>query len=481
MKSIRTRLVTGTLLGMTVFFAAGAFGVYRLVRARAIEALDRTLWADFQANAPAITAGLLRARPGGPPQNAPPRGPFPDPSSRVEFVFEAWSSDGNTKSAALGAFDLPRLARALRPPPFAEVAFDAESGAWLDLPHDGTRARTLAIAYVPPPRPGAPTTEFPPPIELVLARPAGDVLATLQSVRWLLAGTWLACVLASGLILLVVVRTSLAPLHRLQAQLEEVDEARLERRFELAHAPIELEPVIERLNALLDRLQQAFAREQAFTSDVAHELRTPIAGIHATLEVLLLRARTTAEHEEAARQCLEIARQMQRLVESFLELRRLESERTAVERRPVSLAEALERCRRPLMETAKSRSLEFEDDVPRDLVLATDPTLLDRVLTNLFSNAVEYSSRGGTVEFRARELDGHTVELELANPAEGLPGEIAERAFDAFWRADGARSDVGRHAGIGLSLCKRIIERLGGSIRAEADSRRFAVILALPR
>ena len=123
----------------------------------------------------------------------------------------------------------------------------------------------------------------------------------------------------------------------------------------------------------------------------------------------------------------------------------------------------------------------FALDLAEDLRASLDPTLLDRLLANLLDNAVEHGDTGGVVRV-SLVARGEELVLTVANPARGAPPDVAERAFDPFWQGDSARSAVGRHAGLGLALCRRIADQVGGTIDAtRGDDDAFTVRLVLPR
>ncbi len=490
MTSIRSRLITGILLGMTVFFAAGGVYLYGRVRATMMEQVERSLFADFQSNAGSAAGGILKSswrgrdhhdgqREGG------ERPFFLDAKSRTEFILQAWHEDETYKSLALGEHDLPRLARDLPALRLEDVrqgdmAFDA-----LLLPGSGEQGRACSVRFVLPPRrsssderEGSDEEDPPRNIELVIAKPVVAVLETLESVRWLLLGTWLTSVVACAAILFGVVDRSLRPLRRLQREIGALDAGRLSHRFRSDGAPSELAPVVGRLNELLERLQGAFEREQSFTSDVAHELRTPLAGLRATLEVLLARQRTRAEHEEAAREGLAITRETEALVESLLELARFSSGHQTVDVYDVELHELMAECWASRAAEASARGLRLQNGAQAEVLVRSDPLLLRRVFENLFDNALEYSDQGSTIELHTELHDGR-ARVVLANLCAGLTEDAGTRVFDAFWRADTARSAVGRHAGIGLSLCKRIVDQVGGSLHVDTRGERFEVALEL--
>lgn len=104
---------------------------------------------------------------------------------------------------------------------------------------------------------------------------------------------------------------------------------------------------------------------------------------------------------------------------------------------------------------------------------------LRRVVGNLIENATTYADEGSEVVVAGRHVAGG-VELTVENDATDAPADVARRAFDAFWRADTSRTSVGRHAGLGLSLCQRIVDELGGTIDVTCSGGRFIATVTVP-
>jgi two-component system heavy metal sensor histidine kinase CusS len=224
-------------------------------------------------------------------------------------------------------------------------------------------------------------------------------------------------------------------------------------------------PVVTRLNELLARIESAFGREKAFTADVAHELRTPISGLEAALEVCASRDRTGDEYRQVVSRCRATVEQMHRLVEQLLLLARAESGQVVMEMRWVGLNELLKDCWDAVGERALERALRLEWEVPAACEVRTDRGLLMVVVQNLFDNAVSYADEGGAVRVQWIEMDAGAV-LRVSNTGCTLGEAEVAKVFERFWRDDAARSGTGRHAGLGLSLCRKIMALLGGEAMA---------------
>ena len=314
--------------------------------------------------------------------------------------------------------------------------------------------------------------------DLVVARDTTELEADLEELQWMLVLGWLTSSLGCALILMWVVGRSLRPVEGLGRQLSSLDEGRLDHRFAVANTPLELTPIIDQLNGLMDRLGKAFEREQTLTAHAAHELRTPLTGLRSTLEVCLNRPRETEEYREAARDCLDITLMMQTMVERLLELGRKGELR--IESAP--LDELIDEAWDPYAERADERGMTLAKSFDRSLEIRTDLEGLSRILANLLENAIHYADAGTPIEVAAKtaaDVDG--LQIVVANAASQAPADVAEHAFDAFWRADSSRTETGVHAGLGLSLCKRIAETLGGRIDARLADGRFTMTLFLPQ
>jgi len=327
------------------------------------------------------------------------------------------------------------------------------------------------------PKHDLPRTEGP--IVLALARDTLDLDATLARLRFLLIAIGAAATLVSAGVLAWVVRRGLRPVNRLAAQIEQVGEADLSIRMDLPKAPAEMLPVVQRINDMLERLQAAFAREKSFTSDVAHELRTPLAGLKSIIEVARSRMRRPEEYQEALGDCLTIADQMRTMVNNLLSLARAESGQLKLTRTPVVVAEVFGDCWTPLAERAKQRRLSVSWGLDPDGAIDTDQEQFRLVVGNLLDNAVTYADAGGSIRIESASDDGRLV-LRVSNSGSQLSPEQAERVFDRFWRGDAARSATGVHWGLGLALARKIVTVLGGTIRVEsAIGGNFTVHLTL--
>jgi two-component system sensor histidine kinase QseC len=465
MGSLRARLLVGTLGASALLLAGSGTLVYLLVRAALYAEFDAALGTQARALTTLVEIEGSRLRLEYDAEQLPEyaRRERPD-----YFCF--WTADGALlyRSPSLTG-ELPRLRGTA-----------AEPGIRSALLPDGRPGRLAGLAFAP--RREGDHDQPAPARRLVDVTIARDTLAIDRELGRLAAlliavGALAMAVAAAGMAWLV--GGLLRPVRQLAGRIAGMDAEHLHTRIGGDGVPAELRPVAARLDELLTRLEAAFVREKSFTADAAHELRTPLAGLRTTMEVALSRERDGAAYREALGDCLAIGTQMQALVDNLLSLARLEAGRTAITRQPLELGPFVAECWKPFAAGASARRLRVGWTLAERAVALADREKLRLVLTNLFDNAVAYADQGGEVGISGALADGQLA-IAVTNTGCTLTRDQAVRVFDRFWRGDAARSAVGVHCGLGLALCRKLVELLGGRISASVGDGRFTVELAIP-
>jgi two-component system sensor histidine kinase KdpD len=250
----------------------------------------------------------------------------------------------------------------------------------------------------------------------------------------------------------------------------------------LAHATTALDRALLAEEASRSRgVAEAERARSTLLAAVSHDLRTPLASIAGSAEVLL--ASPAADGDPGRRDLLQSvrdeARRLADLVGDLLELTRLSSGAVRPHLQWIPLEEAVDSALDAL--DARLAGYEVRTDLPAGVpLLHGDPVLLERILVNLLENARKFAPPGGTIEIAARMEDG-AAEIEVRDRGPGIPAGEEERIFDRFYRA--ARDAGAAGHGLGLSICRAAAELLGGSVRAEnrpGGGAVFRVRLPLP-
>lgn len=298
----------------------------------------------------------------------------------------------------------------------------------------------------------------PPELTLVVASTTADEHRLLWRI-----GSWFAAIglVTLGTAVLAgwwVVGRGLAPVTALQRELSGIDANRLGHRLETAGLPPELAAVALQTNGLLERLEVAFERERNFSADVAHELRTPLATLRAELELLRGEAMRSGTGDEAALgRAVEDVDAIAGLVRGLSILSRADAGALTPSVSEVPLRELVATCWRDHEGLAQARDLAFDLDVPPCDRVRTDPELLRVVVSNLLGNAAAYTEAGGKIRVHR---DGEAW-LAVSDSGPVIPAVQRARLFERFWRGDLARTQVGGHGGLGLSLVRTVARVLG--------------------
>ena len=218
-------------------------------------------------------------------------------------------------------------------------------------------------------------------------------------------------------------------------------------------------------NGMLARLEESFQREKQFTSDASHELRTPVSVIMAYAENLTAHAPDQETEKQAAAILLE-SRRMHSIIAQLLALTRGYEGKYRLEREEVSLSEMVLDVLAELTEEAAASGIRLAGQVPPEIRLSADQSLMTQLLLNLVENGIKYGKAGGTVTVWAQEQDGHTL-LTIQDDGIGIGETDLPRIFDRFYRADQARDRSG--SGLGLSIVKWIVELHGWTIQVVSE------------
>jgi two-component system OmpR family sensor kinase len=272
------------------------------------------------------------------------------------------------------------------------------------------------------------------------------------------------------------------PLQRMAGVAARVDEGDLGGRMGATGRNDEVGALAHSFDLMLERLQEAFARQRAFVADASHELRTPLTVIRGQLELLAMqRAPDAADVREVERVTrIEIER-MSRLVDDLLVLAHA-GEESFLRPQPIDLPGFLSDVFDPLRQTEPRRYV--LGAIPH-VVLEADPDRLAQALRNLLRNAVAHTREGGLVRLAATQK-GERVLLTVDDDGPGVPPGERAHIFDRFHRLGterGAGAGAGAGAGLGLSIARAIVEAHGGEIVVDAspeDGARFTVSLPLP-
>jgi len=289
-------------------------------------------------------------------------------------------------------------------------------------------------------------------------------LQAMQSFGWaLLAAGASVLVLGLGVGWWLTTR-AIRPIEQISVAATRIAGGNLSERIPGVDRDDELGRLAGVLNSTFARLESAFVEQQQFTADAAHELRTPVAVIISETQTTLARERTAAEYRETVKADLDTAQQMRRLTESLLELAQFDSAADGLNQGDVDLAERARVCVERIAPLAAQARIRIHAGFAPAPALG-NPDRLDKLIANLLTNAIYYNKPEGEVRITTF-TDAGTAVLTVADTGIGIPAADLPHIFGRFYRVDRARSRAEGHIGLGLAICKAIVDALRGTIDA---------------
>jgi signal transduction histidine kinase len=273
-----------------------------------------------------------------------------------------------------------------------------------------------------------------------------------------------------------IVRSGLAPLRYVTSEVQRRDVRSL-TALKTDNLPEEIEPLVTELNRLLERLQRAFSAQRAFTSDAAHELRSPLTALRLQLQ-LLDRAPDEASRREARARLGAAVDRAIHLIEQLLALARSEPQDAALDEALVDLGSVAAEGVRDTHELAMSRNTDLGLEAEPNVLVRGNREALRVLVRNLVDNAVRYTPPHGTVQVRCRSSATQSF-LEVMDSGPGIALADRERVFDRFYRRAAAQEGG---TGLGLAIVKSIAERHGALVSLnQAPGGGLLVTVSFPR
>jgi signal transduction histidine kinase len=427
--SLRTRLMTLSVLGLAAALAIGSIALYAALSVENLRRVDHAATATTREVADLVRAGRL-------PQTLPVSG--------VEIIQVVDDRD-RVVSASLNADRLtPMLDRAQLAAPGDDPV--TVPGARLGI---GSRLRVRAT----------PVTVGGTRFTVLVAEPVDDLVESSDVLRVVLLVGYPTLLVLLGLVAWRVIGAALRPVEALRAAAEGISGSGRDDRLPVPPSDDELRALATTLNSMLDRLGSARAREREFVADAAHELRSPLASMRMQVDVARRRSghRSGPDDDTLADLDLDLAR-MSGLVEDLLVMARLDADGRPAAPGSVRVGDALVRAA-----ARWSSALRVDVDHVPDAAVAVPAGELDRVLDNLLGNAARYAA---TVRLSTQRYAGRVV-IRVDDDGPGVAASDRERAFERFTRLDAARDRDSGGAGLGLAIVRATVRARGGDVRLD--------------
>jgi len=271
---------------------------------------------------------------------------------------------------------------------------------------------------------------------------------------------------------------SIRPIEQISGAARRISEGNLSERIPLEHPGSELGQLAHVLNSTFSKLEDSFAQQKRFTADASHELRTPLAVLIAETQSALSRERSAEDYREALAGNLDTARQMKRLAEALLELARIDAGEEPAQGITVDLAELATEILSHLAPLAVKRGTTLSSTGISARVSGS-PERFALVLSNLVENAIHHGNPGGNVVVDTGMVAGRAW-CSVTDDGPGIAAADLPHLFERFYRADRSRTGAGGRYGLGLAICRGLVEAERGNVSVESkagEGSTFTVVL----
>lgn len=320
------------------------------------------------------------------------------------------------------------------------------------------------------------------PAFIMAVKPAGELYSAFSSFIWYAVIAGLVSLAFSMLLALYLSGAISRPVKAVTAAARQMAAGDYQQEVKVK-GPSEIRELAEDFNEMAERVRIAYELQENFVGNVSHELMTPLTSIEGFSQALMEGvSQSEAERERSLEIINQESKRLVRVLRDLLLLSRIDAGELRTEKVRVDLTDLMRKIESLYRGRAEERGIEFAVETPAgDLSMMTDPDRLEQVLNNLLENALKYTEGGGKVTVSASS-ETDSVIFEVTDTGMGIEPEKLPHLFERFYRVEKSRSTRHGGVGLGLSICKELVEGLGGNISVQSlvgHGTRFTVTLPM--
>src|SRR5580704_3436876 len=319
------------------------------------------------------------------------------------------------------------------------------------------------------------------PYYVAIGIPLADNDKTLNQFTWVYVAVIPGALILGSFLGWVMAGRALTPVRDIARAAQRISGSNLSLRIPTRETGDELDYLILTFNRMIERLESSFQQMKQFSADVSHELRTPITAIRGQLEVSLYAAQTTDHYREAMFNALQDIDRLSQIVRALLLLSQAESGQLLLQKSRIDLCEVGSDLVDQFQIPAEAAGIRLTADLPVECFIEADRVQIERMITNLLSNALKFTPEGGEVRLRVSNTP-EFVEIAVEDTGRGIATEYLPHIFDRFYRVPGSGTAPGpeQGLGLGLSFVAWIVKAHDGKIEVESSpgkGTRFTITL----
>ncbi len=307
------------------------------------------------------------------------------------------------------------------------------------------------------------------------------VTNTLTKIRELLILFGIGMLMIAGIGGWYLARRALKPVSEITNTARTLSAYHLDQRLPEKGQEDELGQLVHTFNEMIDRIQSGVLRIQQFSSDASHELRTPLTILRGEIEIALRKERSGMEYQNVLGSLLEEVLRMEKIVNDMLFFTRADSGHIPLQNIKSNLVELLEEIIRKMQPLAKEKAINITFHPGRsNIIYEIDSGKFGQLMSNVLDNALKYTNKGGSVKVDIKQFEKH-ISIEVTDNGIGIQEHEIPKVFDRFYRVDKSRTGDSNSNGLGLSICKWIVEAYQGKIKIESEEGKgTTLVITLP-
>jgi len=285
----------------------------------------------------------------------------------------------------------------------------------------------------------------------------------------------LAAIVMSTVLGWLAIRYSLRPLSAIVKKIRNLSVSQLNDPLDTSQVPRELAQLSNSLNAMMRRIDDAFQHLADYSSDIAHELRTPVTSLMTQTQVALSADRSSDEYREVLYSSMEELQRMSQMIADMLFLAQTDNTQQLPDIETINLSNEINNLLEFYSILAEDKAMNLSAE--GEATLQANRLMIRRAVGNLLTNAIRHSPEGSWVKLHMASLPDE-VQITVSNAGGPIPESDRDKLFDRFYRSRGTEN---KGTGLGLALVKSIVTAHGGSISLESDEEQTCFTLHFPR
>ena len=266
-----------------------------------------------------------------------------------------------------------------------------------------------------------------------------------------------------------VCRFGLTGLRELTHQTQAIDIQSLQQRIVIRHKSSDIMQLSHAINHMLQRIESGYQELNRFSENIAHEFRTPLNNVMGQTEILLSEPRTSAQYQELLISHLDEYQRLRRMIDSMLFLARAEQQQVRLDFQSIEIQEFIENILSFYELLASEKRIQIMSEV-ENLIVKTDPDLLQRAISNLVENAVLHGSESGIIHLYAKYViykNREMIKISVLSQDVFIENQHLPYIFERFYQCQSSRHLQGRSGGLGLSIVASIMKLQEGDYHVE--------------